>query len=74
MASKIGVMVVDDSALMRNIITKIVEANDDMEVGAKAENGAVALQKLESHAPDIMLLDLEMPEELFRHAAKLSQP
>ncbi len=58
----IGVLVVDDSAMMRNLVGKIIDADDACEVVAKAMNGEFALRKLESAKPEVIVLDLEMPE------------
>lgn len=58
----IKVLVVDDSALMRNLITKIVNGQQDLLAVGKAMNGAFALKKLETLKPDVIILDLEMPE------------
>ncbi|QEN04820.1 chemotaxis response regulator protein-glutamate methylesterase [Thiospirochaeta perfilievii] len=60
--NKISVMVVDDSVLMRKLIGKILEDDLDIEVVAKAMNGKFALSKMKTHEPDIIILDLEMPE------------
>lgn len=56
------VLVVDDSPLMRRLITEVVEADPDLHVVDVAENGRVALQKVREHRPDCVLLDIEMPE------------
>ena len=56
------VLVVDDSPLMRKLITEIVEADPELRVVDVAENGRVALQKVREHKPDCVLLDVEMPE------------
>ena len=56
------VLVVDDSSLMRRLISEIVEADPDLHVVDVAENGRVALQKVRQHRPDCVLLDIEMPE------------
>lgn len=58
----IRVLVVDDSALMRNLIGKMVDSAPDLEVVGKAMNGAFALQKLERLRPDVIVLDIEMPQ------------
>lgn len=58
----ISVMIVDDSALMRNVIGKIVEETPNLVVETKAINGLFALKKLETAQPDVIILDLEMPE------------
>jgi len=62
MANKIKAMIIDDSALIRNIITKILSSNDSIEVVGTAINGRFGLSKLEKLAPDVIILDLEMPE------------
>ena len=53
---------VDDSSLMRKLITKIVEENSRLKVVDTALNGIFALKKIEKHHPDVVLLDIEMPE------------
>lgn len=57
----ISVMICDDSALMRNLIGRIVDETEGMSVCAKAENGKDLLDKLEIYKPDVILLDIEMP-------------
>lgn len=58
----ISVMIVDDSALMRNLIGRIVEGDPSLKVAGKAMNGVFALEKLPRLDPDVIILDLEMPE------------
>lgn len=58
----ISVMVCDDSALMRNLVGKMVENNDGLRLAGKAMNGKFLLQKLPRLKPDVIILDLEMPE------------
>ncbi|GHU01975.1 chemotaxis response regulator protein-glutamate methylesterase [Spirochaetia bacterium] len=62
MADDITVLIVDDSALMRNLIGKMVESTPGLAVGDKAMNGKFALDKIPRVAPDVIVLDLEMPE------------
>ncbi len=57
-----SVLVVDDSALMRNLVGRIFEHDPATELAGKAMNGKFALQKLESLKPEVIVLDLEMPE------------
>ncbi|MGL4523978.1 MAG: protein-glutamate methylesterase/protein-glutamine glutaminase [Spirochaetia bacterium] len=59
---KISVLIVDDSALMRNLVTKIINNDPGLTVIGTAMNGKIALQKLEELKPDVITLDLEMPE------------
>ncbi len=56
------VLVVDDSALFRKIITKALSSIPDVVVVGEAPNGKVALQKAQQLKPDLMTLDIEMPE------------
>ena len=58
----IKVLVVDDSAFMRNIITRVIEATPGLLAVGKAMNGRSALEKIPVVSPDIIILDIEMPE------------
>ena len=58
----ISVLVVDDSALMRNLVGRIVAASSELQLVGTAMNGAFALQKLEKLGPDVIVLDIEMPQ------------
>lgn len=58
----ISVLVVDDSALMRNLISRIVESTPGLSVAGKAMNGVFALEKIPICKPDVIVLDIEMPE------------
>ena len=62
MADEISVLVVDDSALMRNLIGHMIEDTPGLVVAEKAMNGRFALQKIPRVNPDVICLDLEMPE------------
>jgi two-component system chemotaxis response regulator CheB len=62
MAEDISVLIVDDSALMRNLIGKMVEMTPGLVIAEKAMNGIFALQKIPRVNPDVIVLDLEMPE------------
>jgi two-component system chemotaxis response regulator CheB len=61
-ADEISVLIVDDSALMRNLIGRMVEATPGLVIADKAMNGLFALQKIPRINPDVIILDLEMPE------------
>ena len=58
---KISVLIVDDSALMRNLVSRIVESAPNLSVAATAMNGQFALEKIPLCKPDIIVLDVEMP-------------
>lgn len=57
----ISVLICDDSALMRNLISRIVDETEGLKVVGKAENGQVLLDMLKTTKPDVILLDIEMP-------------
>lgn len=59
---EISVLVCDDSALMRNLISKIVDGTEGMKTVGTAMNGKFCLQKIPLLKPDVILLDIEMPE------------
>ncbi len=58
----VNVLIVDDSALMRSLIGKIIETSEDLVIADKAMNGRFALQKLSRCEVDVIVLDIEMPE------------
>ena len=58
---KIQVLVVDDSAVVRKVMTEIVNAQPDMEVCAAAQDPIFALKHMEKQWPDVITLDVEMP-------------
>ncbi len=62
MDAAVSVLIVDDSALMRNIISRMVESKAGLKVADRAMNGVFALQKIPRCEPDVIVLDLEMPE------------
>ncbi|MGM0501566.1 MAG: protein-glutamate methylesterase/protein-glutamine glutaminase [Bacillota bacterium] len=62
MAHKIKILVVDDSAFMRKVITELLETHHKFEVVDTARNGVDALNKIEKTDPDAITLDVEMPK------------
>ncbi|WP_202526107.1 protein-glutamate methylesterase/protein-glutamine glutaminase [Sneathiella litorea] len=56
------VMIVDDSAVIRGFLTRWLEAEADIEVVAIANNGVVALREFQRTRPELVILDIEMPE------------
>jgi two-component system, chemotaxis family, protein-glutamate methylesterase/glutaminase len=58
----IRVMVVDDSVVVRKIVTDVLSEDPDIEVVGTAVNGRAAVAKLDQLAPDLITMDIEMPE------------
>ena len=59
--SKKRILIVDDSFVMRALLRGIVTSDPDLEVAGEATNGLEALQQIKAMAPDLVLLDIEMP-------------
>lgn len=59
---KIKVMVVDDSVMVRKYVLQILSEIENIDVVATAENGKVGMQKYFIYKPDLIILDIEMPE------------
>src|SRR6478672_5482321 len=55
-------MVVDDSVVVRKIVTDVLSADPDIEVVGTAVNGKIAVAKIEQLKPDLVTMDIEMPE------------
>lgn len=59
--SKIKVLIVDDSAIVRRILTETISAEKDMEVVGTAPDPFIARDKILALKPDVLTLDIEMP-------------
>jgi two-component system chemotaxis response regulator CheB len=59
---RIRVLVVDDSVVIRRLVTHALEQDPALEVVGAASNGAIALQRIPQFNPDVLTLDIEMPE------------
>ena len=60
--NKIKVLLVDDSAVIRKVLGDLLSSDPLIEVVGTAANGKIALEQLERLKPDIVTLDIEMPE------------
>ncbi len=59
---RIRVMVVDDSVVIRRLVTQALEQDPMIEVVGTASNGAIGLQRIPQFNPDVITLDIEMPD------------
>ncbi len=59
---KIRVLVVDDAVVVRSRVSKILSSDPELDVVGVAANGRIALAKIPQVNPDVIILDIEMPE------------
>ncbi len=71
---RIRVLVVDDSVVIRRLVAQVLSEDPAIEVVGAAANGAIALQRIPQLNPDVLTLDIEMPEmggiEMLRHVRR----
>lgn len=60
-ATAIRIVVVDDSPLYRGTICNLLEKQPNLQVVAEAGDGQYAVQAVETHRPDVVLMDVSMP-------------
>lgn len=60
--SKVRVLVVDDSAVSRRLLAEALNSDPELEVVASASNGRIALDRMVQCPPDVVTLDVDMPE------------
>jgi len=74
---KISILIADDHAVVRTGLKALVECENDMTVVGEAENGEVAVRRTAELKPDVVIMDLMMPEtdgaEATRQIARLPQ-
>ncbi len=61
MKKKVRVLIVDDSALVRQTIQQVINSDPDLEVMATAADPFIAANKIRNEIPDAIILDIEMP-------------
>ncbi len=62
MSGKIKVFIIDDSAVIRQVLTSVLDNSPDIEVVGKSQNPVDAMRKMEQQWPDVIILDIEMPK------------
>ncbi|HJW38555.1 MAG TPA: response regulator transcription factor, partial [Candidatus Udaeobacter sp.] len=60
--ARIGVLIADDHSVVREGLASLIRRKPDMTVVGEASNGREAVELWKQHHPDVMLLDLRMPE------------
>jgi DNA-binding NarL/FixJ family response regulator len=60
--SLVKTLIVDDHMAVRNALRLLIEAESDLECVGEAANGLLAMEAVRTLAPDLMLLDINMPE------------
>lgn len=60
--NKIKVLIIDDSALVRKLLTEILESDPQIEVVGTAPDPIIAIRKIKTLHPDVITLDIEMPK------------
>ena len=61
MPETLRVMLVDDHEIVRQGLRSLLEAEDDIDVVAEADNGTVAVSLASAHQPDVVVMDVRMP-------------
>ncbi|HER63684.1 MAG TPA: response regulator, partial [Desulfobacteraceae bacterium] len=59
---KTKILIVDDSRIFRSAVQEVLSRENDIEVIGSVWNGIKALEFLENHDPDLVTLDIQMPE------------
>ena len=71
-----SILIVDDNDMIRSLVRLCIERQTDWHVCGEAENGVVAVEKVEQLRPDVVILDFQMPEmnglEAARQISRLS--
>jgi len=57
----VNILIVDDCASIRNLIRSQIEQNSELKICGEAENGRVAIEKVKTLNPDVVILDWLMP-------------
>ena len=60
--NKTRILLADDHKIMRDGLRSLLEKQDDMEVVAEADNGRKAVQLAQEKKPDLVIMDISMPE------------
>src|SRR5215831_19258273 len=56
------ILLVDDSPVVRRVLHDVIASDPQLEVAGTASNGRIALERIATLKPDLVILDIEMPE------------
>ncbi len=73
MSEKIRLLLVDDHAVVRSGLRMLLQSQPDMRIVAEAETGNQAVQLMHRHEPDVVLMDIQMPDMNGIEATKKNQ-
>ena len=59
---KLRILIVDDAVVVRRILTESLSADPELEIAGVAANGRIALARIPQVSPDLVIMDVEMPE------------
>lgn len=59
----IKIVLAEDQGMLLGAMQALINMEDDMEVVATARNGVEALEAVDKHAPDVIIMDIEMPQK-----------
>lgn len=62
MSIMVRVLIVDDSAFMRNILSPMLSSDHEISIAGTARDGREAIEKIEKLRPDVVTMDVEMPK------------
>jgi two-component system, chemotaxis family, protein-glutamate methylesterase/glutaminase len=62
MPSKVNVLIIDDSAFARLAISHALQSNESITISGSAKNGMEGIEKIKASKPDVVTLDVEMPD------------
>lgn len=70
---RIRVMIADDHSLIREGLKQLLEFDGSIEIVGEASNGVECLEKLNESSPEVLLLDINMPEKKWNRSSETDE-